>query len=309
MIIFAVLFIGKILSDLISMSLVSYIAELSSSNPFRKHFIDNISDYYYLNLITHAPFQNMLLDFNETINYLNKSGNIPKKNKINFSENNNNNNKHLRKLESNSFCTDIFESFVRNKNRRLSYIFELNYNIIRGLSIPISIVSVLVPFSFFILNINNEKLYLIFTKKIKKEILDKFNESMNENAKLCCIMQYLLLIPWISKFVLSLLLFYYIEKGDIEKYNEFLDCKYVKKDFFKKFDDIEKLVLIFEIFVYLNLISEIINKILDFVEIYLVNAESEFNEREENKNESQSNKAISGDKSNEGINVKINNLE
>ena len=167
----------------------------------------------------------------------------------------------------------------------------------------------MVPISFFILNINNEKLYLIFTKKIKKEILDKFNESMNENAKLCCIMQYLLLIPWISKFVLSLLLFYYIEKGDIEKYNEFLDCKYVKKDFFKKFDDIEKLVLIFEIFVYLNLISEIINKILDFVEIYLVNAESEFNEREENKNESQSNKAISGDKSNEGINVKINNLE
>ena len=281
-IIFAVLFIGKILSDLISMSLVSYIAELSSSNPFRKHFIGNISDYYYLNPITHAPFQNMLLNFNETINYLNKSGNIPKKNKINFSENNNNNNnnnKHLRKLESNSFCTDIFESFVRNKNRRLSYIFELNYNIIRGLSIPISIVSVLVPISFFILNINNEKLYLIFTKKIKKEILDKFNESMNENAKLYCIMQYLLLIPWISKFILSLLLFYYIEKGDIEKYNEFLDCKYVKKDFFKKFDDIEKLVLIFEIFVYLNLISEIINKILDFVEIYLVNAESEFNER------------------------------
>ena len=76
-IIFAVLFIGKILSDLIRMSLVSYIAELSSSNPFRKHFIGNISDYYYLNPITHAPFQNMLLNFNETFNYLNKSGNIP----------------------------------------------------------------------------------------------------------------------------------------------------------------------------------------------------------------------------------------
>ena len=55
--------------------------------------------------------------------------------------------------------------------------------------------------------------------------------------------------------VLSVLLFFYIEKGDINKYDEFLDCPNVKKKFFKQ----RKCFLAFTIF---NLISEFIDKIL-----------------------------------------------
>ena len=304
-VIFVCLFILKVLLDYISFGLVARIAQLSSKNQLGKHFIGNISDYYYLNPITHSPFQKNVLNSIEEFNYLNKDNNISKKNVINFSQNYDN--KHLRKLESNSFCIDIFESFVRNKNRKLSYIFDLNYNIIRGLSIPILVVSFFVPISFIILNINNDKLYFVCKKKFKSDVLDLENECKHKCPGVCYAVQYILLIPWVSKFVLSLLLFYYIEKGDIEKYTEFLDCKYVNKDFFKKFDDIEKLVLIFEIFVFLYLTSEIINKITDFVELYLENAEYELNEKIKNGEESKSKESTPSDESNQGIEVKINN--
>ena len=304
-VIFVCLFILKIILDYISLGLVVAVAGLSSGNRLEKHFIGNISDYYYLSPITHSPFRKNALSSNEARKCLNKDNNVSKKNVIDFSRNYGGG--RLRKLESSSFCIDIFESFVRNKDRKLSYIFDLNYNIIRGLSIPIFVVSFFVPISFIVLNINNEKLYFVCKKKFKSDVLDLENECKHKCPGVCYAVQYILLIPWVSKFVLSLLLFYYIEKGDIEKYTEFLDCKYVNKDFFKKFDDIEKLVLIFEMFVYLNLISEIINKITDFVELYLENAEYELIEKIKNGEESKSKESTSSDESNQGIEVKINN--
>ena len=162
-VIFVCLFILKIILDYISLGLVVAVAGLSSGNRLEKHFIGNISDYYYLSPITHSPFRKNALSSNEARKCLNKDNNVSKKNVIDFSRNYGGG--RLRKLESSSFCIDIFESFVRNKNRRLSYIFDLNYNIIRGLSIPIFVVSFFVPISFIVLNINNEKLYFVCKKK------------------------------------------------------------------------------------------------------------------------------------------------
>ena len=51
----------------------------------------------------------------------------------------------------------------------------------------------------------------------------------------------LLLIGAIGRYVLFLLLYHFIESGDIGKYDDFLDCKNVKEEFFGKFDDIKKL--------------------------------------------------------------------
>ena len=62
--------------------------------------------------------------------------------------------------------------------------------------------------------------------------------------------------------VLSILLFFYIEKGDINKYDDFLDCPNVKKKFFKQFSDTEKLRKCFLAFAVFNLTSEFIDKIL-----------------------------------------------
>ena len=51
----------------------------------------------------------------------------------------------------------------------------------------------------------------------------------------------LIVIAWIGKFVLSLTLYHFIESGDIGKYDNFLDCTNVKKEYFEKFKDIDKL--------------------------------------------------------------------
>ena len=142
-----------------------------------------------------------------------------------------------------------------------------------------SILYFFVPISFMFLNINNDKYFLLL--KFRKKIKNINNKIQNKCPKFYHVFLYLLMIPWVSKFVLSILLFYFIEKGDIEKYSSFLDCKRVKKKFFEKFTDIEKLREIFKAFAYLNLISEVIDKLLDFVELFIENAENEKKEKEE----------------------------
>ena len=153
----------KVALDLFSLYLVNQIASLSSGDPFNEHFIGNISIYYYLDPNTQAPFKNRILSSNQTLNYIHEIDNNEKKVKFNFYQNSNNN--YLRKLESKSFCSDIYESLVKNKNRRLSYLFDTNYNIILGLSIPLSIVSFLAIFSFMILNVDNEKKITFLARK------------------------------------------------------------------------------------------------------------------------------------------------
>lgn len=68
------------------------------------------------------------------------------------------------------------------------------------------------------------------------------------------------IILWIAKFVLFILLFHFIEVGDIEKYDDFLDCKYVNRDYFKTFNDVEKFRECFIAFTVLNLLFEIFDK-------------------------------------------------
>ena len=56
---------------------------------------------------------------------------------------------YKRKLSSSSFCSDLMESFERNKGKKLSYIFDLNYQAIRKLSIALTVVDL----SFIILTV------------------------------------------------------------------------------------------------------------------------------------------------------------
>ena len=49
----------------------------------------------------------------------------------------------------------------------------------------------------------------------------------------------------IGRFILSFILFYYMEKGDLEKYDDFLDCKIVKSKVFKKISDIKNIGIVF----------------------------------------------------------------
>ena len=57
-----------------------------------------------------------------------------------------------------------------------------------------------------------------------------------------------------------------MEKGDIEKYDEFLECKNVKTKAFSKFSDVQKIRICFFFFVILNIIGQGIEKIEKCVE-------------------------------------------
>jgi len=237
----------QLLAELASMICILEIASLSHKDPFKSHVIGNIEKYYnYPSLYNEIPsLEDVTSDriiINETPstekifnNTLSDEIRIEEANKI--SEHIFNYKKYFkRKIESDSFCTDIHESFVRNEGRMLSYIFDLNYETIYGLSLAILLV----------LLFQAALVILMCYVKIKK----------------CTIITFgiIAILLWIAKFVLFILLFHFIEVGDVEKYDDFLDCKYVRKDYFKSFNDVEKFRKCFIAFTVLNLLFEIFDK-------------------------------------------------
>ena len=78
----------------------------------------------------------------------------------------------------------------------------------------------------------------------------------------------LIFLTEIAKFVLSLILLYYIESSDIGKYDDFLECLNVKRKFFDKFSDVDKLRKIFLVFAVLNIVSASIDKADELCEKY-----------------------------------------
>lgn len=71
----------------------------------------------------------------------------------------------------------------------------------------------------------------------------------------------------IARIALSFILLYYIEKGDIEKYDDFLDCPEVRVKFFDKFVEINSLRKCFIAFFILNIIEQGIDKLAKIFDI------------------------------------------
>ena len=159
--------------------------------------------------------------------------------------------KEKRQLASDSFCEDMEESFKRNEGKELSYIFNLRYQTIRKINIAL----IVVILSYILL-------YIVVI--IVAIILE--NSAKDCLAIIAVISSILIFLAWIAKFVLSLLLLYYIESSDIGKYDDFLECKNVQTKFFDKFADVDKLRKIFIAFAVLNIISESIDKAKDLFE-------------------------------------------
>ena len=120
----------QLLAELASMICILEIASLSHKDPFKSHVIGNIEKYYnYPSLYNEIPsLEDVTSDriiINETPstektfnNTLSDEIRIEEANKI--SEHIFNYKKYFkRKIESDSFCTDIYESFVRNEGRML----------------------------------------------------------------------------------------------------------------------------------------------------------------------------------------------
>jgi len=224
---------------------------LSSKDPFKSHIIGNMTNYFNNFSYTNNSIENMCICNNITFNTSCTEENILKgclnisHDFFYFKP------KFIRKLDSESFCTDMQESFSRNKGKRLSYIFNFRYQAIRKINIAL----IVVILSYIILLIAE----FCIISKIKK-IKSGDEKKLNCYNIILFLDRILMIIAWIGKFVLSLTLYHYIESGDIGKYDNFLDCRNVKKEYFEEFKDIDKLRNSFLGFAGLNIINESIDK-------------------------------------------------
>ena len=255
---------------------VCIIVGFSSKDPFKSHIIGNMTNYFNtfpssntslyksICICKNETFNNPCTSENDLRGCFNVSSDI-----INFQPS------FKRKLESDSFCTDIRDSFSRNKGRKLSYIFDLKYITIRRISIALMVVCV----SFMALS-----LIKFFIKDSKK-----YKEGKSTILKkILYLVDYLKLIAWIAKFVLSLILFHFIESSDIGKYDSFLECRYAKEKYFKKFTDVTKFRKCFLAFGIFNIISESLDKAAYFFNKCdkLENDDDEIDNKDESKVES-----------------------
>ena len=212
---------------------------LSAKNPFKNHIIGNITDYF-----SHSPNLDNI-EFNWACDNISLKHYSFRRNSIEINKNITiiNNNLFFRRLVSDSFCSDMYLSLMNNKGRQLSHVFQLNYEKIRYLSI----VTAFVYSAYILFFLDQEELFNCLKTGFKGGVL--------------------LFFLWISKFILFFILIYFIENGDIGKYDDFLECNNVKKDFFKQFTDVNKFRKIFFAFTILNIISEVLDKLKEFFEI------------------------------------------
>jgi len=267
----------KFFTELACFICICIICSLSRKNPFDTHSIRNL-DLYFNDVVNTSNTTNLIQDDNINKNLINKRliKMLPKNRykKINL-EKIANKKILLRQLVSTSFCLDIREDFEKFKGYKLSSVFDLNYTKIKNISIAnlvCSCVVLLFVIVFGILSPIHDKGYL----HISSECLNCILVLLGLLLFVCAILSYF------ARFILSIILFYFIEKGDIEKYDEFLDCKNVKKEKFEDFCDITKLRNCCIAFLILNIIAQGIDQIekfFDFAGKYIEEEEKEEKEK------------------------------
>lgn len=238
----------KFASELACFVCICILCGLSAKNPFENHIIGDLSTYF--------------TDVKNITNNILSGPKFKVANKRNLSLGNDMEKKiFLRQLVPKSLCFEYRNYFIEFKGAKLANIFDLNY----GKILAISIANLVVTLVFIACCI-----YLFCCEK-------KINRYSRTCQRLFAIS---MLFLYIARFVLSIILFYFIEKGDIEVYDDFLECKNVRSKFFKKFSDIEHLRRTFIAFLIMNIIVQGIDKIEKCFE----NAEKAQQVEEENSN-------------------------
>ena len=216
---------------------VSMLVHLSFKNPFKNHKIGDLNNY-----------------FNDV-----EESTIIKNN--NYDENKNNNFTFLRNLGTLSICKEIRDNLIEFRGLKLSEIFDFNLDKIKIFSlISLCITSLMVA-----INILNIIIYFIMMYKVgqlivaenKKDILKKIFKIGKAIEILGLISRFLN----VARFVISLILYHYIETSDLDKYDDFLGCKNVKRKFFEKFSTAEKLRKWFYIYLALEIATQGIEKL------------------------------------------------
>lgn len=143
----------------------------------------------------------------------------------------------------------MYLSLNNNVNKKLSYIFDLNYNTIKNLSIPALCIFMVYLLFFIIVKIIEFKIF-------KTNCLCIF---LNSNKRLLNILK---TIFWFTKSLFYYFLWNQIERSDIGKYEDFLKCKFVNKNYFdENFPDIDKLRKYYIYLIIINLVADGFDKI------------------------------------------------
>lgn len=135
---------------------------------------------------------------------------------------------------SESECYEIRDNFERFKGTKLSNIFDINYSKIHKLSIATLVLECA--------NIFLHCVFVVLFCLLKKKFLIYIYVCLN-------------LLLELSIFILSMIIFYYMEKSDLTKYDNFLDCPNVRPKIFKKISDVNRFVKCFYAFVIMNFIQ------------------------------------------------------
>ena len=220
---------------------VCILCSLSSKEPFKSHVIGDINNYFYES--SNATYHNDCLCNNVTYNHACTLEELAQGCKTVSSEIFKVKRSSFRKLVSDSFCEDMHNSFVRNKDKKISYLFDLNYHLIRKFSITL-----------LVLTLANIPLGILFI------CIEKSSKTFS------ILIGVLVLLIWAARIVLSILLFYNVENGDIQKYDDFLDCKNVRTNYFDRFSDVTKLRKCFLAFAIFSIISEVIGKVGELID-------------------------------------------
>jgi len=255
------IFYFKLLIEICCFICVCILVDISEKDPFKEHIIGDLNLYFFdysLNIINERKSNNFSLNNITSGEYIfNESLNIS-------SESNNKRKLFLRKLISTSFCLETFNDFKIFKGKNLLNIFDLYYKKIYLYSVANLSLSCLLVLLFFIgayiAKFFDDCCTCVVVRKISTEPVC---------CSYCNIIYYItFLIVYGTRFVMSFVLFYYMEKSDIEKYNNFLDCSGVKINYFKKnISNVNKLRGCFYTFVIMNFILLGIEKIEKYLEV------------------------------------------
>ena len=255
------IFYFKLLIEICCFISICILADISKKDPFEEHIIGDLNLYFvenFLSKINKRKYYNFEVNNITSREYIfNESQNISL-------ESDNKGKLFLRKLVSTSFCMEIFNDFDIYKGSNLLNIFDLNYKKIYSYSSANLALSCLLVLLFFIgvyfANCFGGCTVCVVVKRINPEPVC---------CSYCNIIFYIaFLIVYGIRFVMSFVLFYYMEKGDIEKYNNFLDCSGVKVDYFKEnISNANKLRGCFYTFVIMNFILLGIEKIEKYLEV------------------------------------------
>lgn len=220
------------------------------------NFIFELFTFIFICILVHLSFKTTLFKnhiIGDLNNYFNNIESSSILNNNTFNENNNitlNNYQerrhYLRNLVSNRFCKEIRDSLIEFKGSKLSDIFDFNLEKIR----LFSLISLCVTCPMNLIFIFIFVLVCIHRGEMNK-LFDVMFVVMHLSLRLLNVL----------RFVISLILYHYIETSDLDKYDDFLDCKDVKKKFFEKFSDTDNLRKCFYVYLALDITKQGIEKL------------------------------------------------